>query len=235
MLTVKAVIKAAVLALAVTVPVATATAGAAHATEGTSTMAYSFAEGLGGGQKVAWAEDGVPMRSVENLNILVAEFRSNFGGVPLPVSVKGVADADRDGLDDDGRVSVAMFSANACLKLGARSFAVVDGGCGTVAPVAVSSTKASARGVAAATRWNVASENAWAAQGLGVRQAAWSVQAIRAALTEVRPGVTVRGLADRNRNGIDDDGKLTFTSATGSVCLQLSRTGGAPVLTSGAC
>lgn len=235
MLSVKVVIKAAVLALSLSVPAAAASASTASVADATPTMAHQFADGLGGGQKVAWAEDAVPMRSVDNLGILTREFRDNYGGVALPVTVMGVRDGDRDGLDDDGRVSVALFGASACLKLGKASYAVVDGGCGTLSTSAVSSARASARGVAAATRWNVASENAWAAQGMGVRQAAWSIPAIRAALSEVRPGVTVRGLVDRNRNGIDDDGKLTFTSSTGSVCLQLSRTGGAPTLTSGAC
>ncbi len=219
-------IKTVLVALSVALPVAAFSTAHAAATEGTHTQAYSFADGLGGGQQVARAEDGVPMRSVSNLRILAAEFRNGYGGVALPVTVSGITDANGDKLDDDGKVDVALFGAKACLKLWSSSYTVANGTC-TLSTASTNAVRASAVGVAGASRWYVASENAWAAQGYGTRMHAYNLTAIRSGFTELRAGVTVRGLVDVNKNGIDDDGRFKVTNGTSSVCVQLSSTGGA--------
>ncbi len=189
------------------------------AASGTATRAFQFAEGLGAGANVAWAEDEVPLRHAENLSILVREFRAGYGGVPLPVTVTGIVDSDADSLDDDGRVNIGLFGSEACLRLSSTTYTVTPAACRAHAATVKAPAGASARGVDAARRWLVANANA----GTGRRVSAWDVASLRSALSEVRSGVRVSGIVDRNRNGIDDDGKVGFTSAKGSICLVLSR------------
>lgn len=213
-----------------------AIAAPAAAAEITRTQAYQFADGLGAGQNVARAEDGVALRNVSNLRILVQEFKGNYGGVKVPATVTGVADGNRDGLDDDGRVNVALFGSYACLKLGTGSYSVANGRCAAVAAAAVAPAAASARGVEAATRWHVATENYWAAQSAGARVGARNVAAVRNAFSELRAGVTVKGLSDANRDGNDDDGRITFASSAGSFCLTLpTRAGVVGTVVKGGC
>jgi hypothetical protein len=215
-----AAVSASLIGLASTATAAGATSSASAAPK---TMAIEFAEGLGAGQNVAHAEDGIPMRSVENLEILAGEFRLGYGGTPLPVKVTGITDRNSNGIDDDGRVEVSLFGSQSCLALGSSSYKVSRGGCAVTSAAAKGLATRSARGVDAARRWRVSSENAYAAQGLGDTMSTWNIDALSVSLTELRAGVRMTGLTDRNHDNADDDGKLTFSSSAGSVCLHLSK------------
>lgn len=86
--------------------------------------ARAAAEALRLGANAKSRADDKPMRSVSVLRDVAKE-------LPSSVTVSGIDDGNGDGLDDDGRVSVAYEGKNACVELPeqGRNATVRSGSC----------------------------------------------------------------------------------------------------------
>lgn len=205
---------AATLALAIAPVVSASPAGAARAPVRT-TIAMGFATVVGEIAEMTSERNGVDGRSVRSL----LEAQKVVGDVladevsPDLIRITGLTDRNHDGLDDDARVSVRVLSNAATLILRKnRSFSVVDAGFVFKNPRSV--LKESAEAFDRVLRFAAAME-----------VDSWDMRVIKEIKAEMPTAVRVVSDYDANRDGFDDDGRLTFLANRKAVTLTIGNTG----------
>lgn len=205
------------LATAALVIVPVAAASAAEGATGTpqrKTMAVEMAD-LGGWFIGMIADqykiDGRSTRAIRAHLQVVKELNKDIGFELVKVS--GLSDRNRDGLDDDAKLTVRVLDNLATLTLHQnQTYTVADGGFIFHNRRAV--LKESAQSFDRALRIAAAfGEDSWNMAGINFLKA------------EMPTGVRVVSDYDGNRDGYDDDGRLTFLAKGKAVTLTIGNTG----------
>src|SRR6185312_15702004 len=203
----------AIVAAAATVgPLAAAApAGAAARPAPRHTAAMDLADLLGAGISLYAGDTKADGRSVTPMRRASAELTSQmdqaFGKGFLTVS--GISDRNKDGLDDDGRIAVRFADNRATLTMHRnRSHAVVDAGFVFGNPRAV--LRESAQSFDRILRLAGTSPEP---------TDPWDMGLIKELKAEMPTGVRVVSDVDRNHDGYDDDGRLTFLAGGKAVTL----------------
>ena len=206
----------ALAATAIATLAATTFAGTAHAattatTPGRDTVARTV--GLLFAQ-TADQEPGSP-RKVSSLRSsidFVNDYYAEDVNAPLPVTVSGIRDANKDGMDDDGRVTVTVFANRAIVDFTKRGPVVRDGGF----------IFKDRRAVLKESALNLDAELRWAHRAFG--SDTWDMDLINWFANDVAPAVTLTSDYDGNGDLLDDDGRLTLLANGKAVTLTIGNT-----------
>ena len=197
--------------------VAAAPAGATSRPAPRSTVAMLFAEIVAESAQIGADMDGVDGRSIHTMRAaateVTADFRADFGAGAMTVS--GLSDRNRDGLDDDGRMNVRVLDNVGVVSMHRdSSYVIADGGFVFKNSRAV--LKESAQSFDRTLRF-------WA--GLAVSPTdAWDMTLIKDMKYDMPRGVRVVSDHDGNHDGYDDDGRLTFLARGKAVTLTIGNT-----------
>jgi hypothetical protein len=210
------ILGAAATAALVIVPVATA-GPAAAATRVTQrpTMAMALAEPVAWFIEVYTQEyrlDGRSTRAMRAAIEITKDVNHSVGFTLIKVS--GLSDRNRDGLDDDAKVALRSFDNVAILTLNRKGTVTVTDG-GFVFKNRLSVLKESAQSFDRVLRAAAPAEG----------QDPWDMSLIKEVKAEMPPGVRVVSDYDGNRDGYDDDGRLTFLARGKAVTLTIGNTG----------
>ena len=211
------VVAAVATAVVTVVPVfAASSAVAATGTAPRYTVAVELGDELADMAAYLADDAGVDGRSLGTMRHAAAELsKENNGAWGRDfMAVSGLTDRNRDGLDDDGAMTIRVLDNRATVTLHRnRTYAVADAG--FVFTNSRSVLKESAQAVDRILRL-VAS----APHGAD----AWDLAAIRGLRDEAAPGVRVVSDFDGNHDGYDDDGRLTFLAGGKAVTLTIGNT-----------
>lgn len=137
---------------------------------------------------------------------------------PTLVDRKSLVDKNHNKYDDDGQITFRLSYNSACLNV--KTGTVSDHACGTKKPVNKTPLQRAAKTVDAEIRWSVKVTNRveeYAPISL------WSYDDLRdIAAADVVDGVKVT-MTDKNRDGLEDDGRIEFAKNGNKVCLNLPR------------
>ena len=211
------VVAAVATAVVTVVPVfAASSAVAAPGTAPRYTVAVELGDELADMAGYLADDAGVDGRSLGTMRHAAAELSKEDNGAWGRdfMAVSGLTDRNRDGLDDDGAMTIRVLDNRATVTLHRnRTYAVADAG--FVFTNSRSVLKESAQAVDRILRL-VAS----APHGAD----AWDLAAIRGLRDEAAPGVRVVSDFDGNHDGYDDDGRLTFLAGGKAVTLTIGNT-----------
>ena len=197
--------------------VAAAPAGATGRPAPRTTGAMLFADFVAESAWIGADMDGVDGRSINTMRAAAAEvsadWRKDFGAGFMTVS--GLSDRNRDGLDDDGKMDVRVLDNVGVVTMHRdRLYAIADGGFVFKNSRAV--LKESAQSFDRTLRF-------WA--GIPAYPTdAWDMTLIKAMKYEMPDGVSVVSDHDGNHDGYDDDGRLTFLARGKAVTLTIGNT-----------
>jgi hypothetical protein len=206
----------AVAAAAVTVVplVAASPAGAAGRPAPRHTQAMGLASLLGdvvGGYAEEAKADGRSLKPMQRASADVASEMNKLLGKGF-VTVTGISDRNKDGRDDDGKLTVLVFDNRATVTMHRnRSYVVTDAGLVFRNPRSV--LKESAQSFDRTLR----RVGTWGAD-------TWEMSLIKDLKAEMPTGVRVVSDFDGNHDGYDDDGRLTFLAGGKAVTLTIGNT-----------
>lgn len=204
-------------AVVMVVPVvAASSAVAATGTAPRSTAAVQLGEGVADGAAFYADDTGVDGRSLRTMRHaateIVTELNRAWGKSFMTVT--GLSDRNRDGLDDDGAMTIRVLDNRATVTMHRnRTYAVVDAG--FVFTNSRSVLKESAQSVDRTLRLIA---------GSPYGADAWDMDVIKEMKAEAAPGVRVVSDFDANHDGYDDDGRLTFLAGGKAVTLTIGNT-----------
>ena len=204
-------------AAAVTALAAAAFAGTATAatTTPTTPQRATFVVGLGEVFADTAATKAGGPRKLRSLKSALADLRRDWydmGGGHLPLVLSGVADRNQDGIDDDGVVTLTLFANRAVVDLTKKTPVVRDGGF----------VLKDRRAVLKESALNLDTELRWVAASVGADT--WDMEVIDILRADAAPGVRVVSDHDGNRDGLDDDGRLTLLKNGKAVTLTIGNT-----------
>jgi len=156
--------------------------------------------------------DGRSTRSVRAATTMVTELNESAGFTLLKLT--GLTDRNRDGRDDDGRITLRAFDNIAVLNLHKNGTVTVTDG-GFVFKNRLSVLKESAQSFDRVLRAMAPLEG----------KDTWAMSLIKDAKAEMPTGVRVVSDYDGNHDGYDDDGRLTFLARGKAVTLTIGNTG----------
>jgi hypothetical protein len=196
--------------------VAASPAGAAPRPAPRHTAAMDFADLLGDGMGADAEDARVDGRSMKTMKPVAAEFSAAWNELMGKgfLTVTGLSDRNKDGLDDDGRVVVRVVDNRATLTMHRDgSYSVADSGFVFRNSRAV--LKESAQSFDRILRM---------AGNASDGQDPWDMGLIKDLKAEMPTGVRVVSDHDGNHDGYDDDGRLTFLAGGKAVTLTIGNT-----------
>jgi len=209
------ILSAVATAALVIAPLATASPAGAAAASRRHTVAMELAAPIGWviqAHSQQYKLDGRSNRSLRAAMEVAKDFNHEAGLDLLKLS--GLVDRNRDGLDDDAKVTVRAFNNVAVLALHKNgAVSVFDGG------------------FVFQNRRSVLTESArsfdWVLRAAAAAEGkdSWSMSLIKNVKAEMPAGVRVVSDYDGNHDGYDDDGRLTLMANGKAVTLTIGNTG----------